>query len=183
MNLFQNYLVEEFAEDYQEGHLSRRDALKLIFSVTGSMLVTNSILAACAPPPEAALAPTALAPAATAAAAAAPSDTSQSTLGAVDPTAGPTEPAGETAAVGTAAVNTADIELPGEGAALLGALSRPAGADPRPVILVCHENRGLTEHIKDVTRRLAAAGYVALAVDLLSRQGGTGSLCSELVRG
>lgn len=36
-----------------------------------------------------------------------------------------------------------------------------------------HENRGLVEHIKDVTRRTARAGFVALGVDLLSRQGGT----------
>ncbi len=41
------------------------------------------------------------------------------------------------------------------------------------MILVCHENRGLTPHIEDVTRRLAQAGYAALAVDLLSRSGGT----------
>ncbi len=40
-------------------------------------------------------------------------------------------------------------------------------------MLVCHENRGLNEHIRDVTRRLAKAGYVGLAIDLLSRQGGT----------
>jgi len=38
---------------------------------------------------------------------------------------------------------------------------------------VCHENRGLTAHIEDVTRRIAKAGYVGLAVDLLSREGGT----------
>jgi carboxymethylenebutenolidase len=42
-----------------------------------------------------------------------------------------------------------------------------------PGVLVIHENRGLTEHIKDVTRRLARANYAALAVDLLSRQGGS----------
>src|SRR5437016_6790685 len=36
-----------------------------------------------------------------------------------------------------------------------------------------HENRGLVEHIKDVTRRVARAGFAALGVDLLSRQGGT----------
>src|SRR5574342_426021 len=52
MNLFQRYLADEFAEDYEEGRLSRRDALKLIASVTGSLVVANSILAACAPPPE-----------------------------------------------------------------------------------------------------------------------------------
>lgn len=42
-----------------------------------------------------------------------------------------------------------------------------------PAIVVIHENRGLNDHIKDVTRRFARAGYVALGVDLLFRQGGT----------
>ncbi len=45
MNIFQRYLAEEFAEDYEEGRLSRREALKLIVSVTGSLVVANSILA------------------------------------------------------------------------------------------------------------------------------------------
>src|SRR5215212_8946187 len=49
MNLFQRYLAEEFAEDYQEGRLSRREALKLIASVTGSLIAANSVLASCAP--------------------------------------------------------------------------------------------------------------------------------------
>lgn len=44
---------------------------------------------------------------------------------------------------------------------------------PRPGVLVIHENRGLNEHIRDVTRRVARAGYVAVGLDLLSRQGGT----------
>ena len=52
MNHFQTYLVEEFTEDYQEGHLTRRQALKLIAGVTGSLLMANSILAGCAIPPE-----------------------------------------------------------------------------------------------------------------------------------
>ena len=42
-----------------------------------------------------------------------------------------------------------------------------------PAVLVIHENRGLNDHIKDVTRRVARAGFVALGVDLLSRVGGT----------
>src|SRR5262245_30674159 len=42
-----------------------------------------------------------------------------------------------------------------------------------PVILVIHENRGLNDHIKDVTRRVAKAGFVGFGVDLLSRVGGT----------
>jgi carboxymethylenebutenolidase len=44
-----------------------------------------------------------------------------------------------------------------------------------PAILVIHENRGLNEHTRDVARRFAAAGYVALASDALSRKGGTAS--------
>lgn len=51
MNTFQRYLVDEFAEDYQERRLTRRDALKLIASVTGSLVIAESILAACAPAP------------------------------------------------------------------------------------------------------------------------------------
>lgn len=40
-------------------------------------------------------------------------------------------------------------------------------------VLVIHENRGLTPHIEDVTRRLALAGFHAIAPDLLAPQGGT----------
>jgi carboxymethylenebutenolidase len=47
---------------------------------------------------------------------------------------------------------------------------------------VIHENRGLVEHIRDVTRRVAKAGYVALGVDLLSRQGGTGAFATDQLR-
>jgi carboxymethylenebutenolidase len=49
--------------------------------------------------------------------------------------------------------------------------------------LVCHENRGLTPHIEDVARRFAKAGYAALALDLLSREGGTASLDRDAVPG
>ena len=42
-----------------------------------------------------------------------------------------------------------------------------------------HENRGLTPHIRSIPPRLAADGYTALAVDLLSEEGGTASLPSE----
>ena len=46
-------------------------------------------------------------------------------------------------------------------------------------MLVVHENRGLTDHIRSVAGRLAASGYSALAVDLLSEEGGTGSFADE----
>lgn len=53
-------------------------------------------------------------------------------------------------------------------------LALPAGASGRlPSVIVIHENRGLNPHIEDVTRRLALAGFLALAPDYLSPQGGT----------
>lgn len=65
----------------------------------------------------------------------------------------------------------------------MGYLARSANGEPAPVILVCHENRGLTAHIQDVALRLAKAGYVALAVDLLSRHGGSANLESSDIPG
>jgi carboxymethylenebutenolidase len=47
---------------------------------------------------------------------------------------------------------------------------------PGAAVLVIHENRGLTPHFHDLVGRLATAGYGALCVDLLSKEGGTGSL-------
>jgi carboxymethylenebutenolidase len=44
---------------------------------------------------------------------------------------------------------------------------------------VIHENRGLTPHIRSIPPRLAADGYTALALDLLSEEGGTASLPTE----
>jgi carboxymethylenebutenolidase len=54
-----------------------------------------------------------------------------------------------------------------------------AAAKPRGGVLVIHENRGLTEHIRTVAARLAASGYSALAIDLLSEEGGTGAFPGE----
>jgi carboxymethylenebutenolidase len=48
----------------------------------------------------------------------------------------------------------------------------PASGEPAGGILGVHENRGLVNHIEDVVRRVATAGFSAVAVDLLSRQGG-----------
>jgi carboxymethylenebutenolidase len=42
-------------------------------------------------------------------------------------------------------------------------------------VLVIHENRGLNDDIRSVAGRLAASGYSALAIDLLSEEGGSGS--------
>jgi carboxymethylenebutenolidase len=54
-----------------------------------------------------------------------------------------------------------------------GYLVRPAKATGKvPAVLVVHENRGLNPYIEDVARRLAKAGFVALAPDGLSSVGG-----------
>lgn len=52
-------------------------------------------------------------------------------------------------------------------------LVRHRGDAKAPAVIVVHENRGLNPHIEDVTRRVAAEGFVALAPDLLSPLGGT----------
>lgn len=71
-------------------------------------------------------------------------------------------------------VEAQDLTFEGNGTTLMAYQARPSGASgPLPVVLVCHENRGLVEHIRDVTRRFAKEGYLACAVDLLSHEGGT----------
>jgi carboxymethylenebutenolidase len=52
-------------------------------------------------------------------------------------------------------------------------------AKARGGVLVIHENRGLTPHISAVAGRLAASGYSALALDLLSEEGGSGAFPGE----
>lgn len=52
-------------------------------------------------------------------------------------------------------------------------MAKPAGAEGKlPAVLVIHENRGLNPYIEDVARRVAKAGYLALAPDGLSPLGG-----------
>jgi carboxymethylenebutenolidase len=63
-----------------------------------------------------------------------------------------------------------------------GYLTKPKGAGPYPGVIVIHENRGLNEHIRDVARRFASEGFVALAPDLLSRLGGTGDAAQAIAR-
>jgi carboxymethylenebutenolidase len=53
-----------------------------------------------------------------------------------------------------------------------GYLARPADAGSHPAVIVIHEASGLIDHIRDVSNRFANIGYVALAVDLYTREGG-----------
>jgi carboxymethylenebutenolidase len=59
------------------------------------------------------------------------------------------------------------------GRAMSAYVAEPARGKAGPLVVVIHENRGLTEHIRDVARRVALAGYRAAAPDLLTPVGGT----------
>jgi carboxymethylenebutenolidase len=63
------------------------------------------------------------------------------------------------------------IEVPAPGGTMPALLARPAADSRLPGVLVIQEAFGLNGHIKDVARRLAAEGYVALAPDLYWRGG------------
>lgn len=65
-------------------------------------------------------------------------------------------------------------EFPSPNGVIKGYLVQPKQAKKRMgAVLVIHENRGLTPHIKDVTRRIAKQGFIALGIDGLSQFGGT----------
>jgi len=61
-----------------------------------------------------------------------------------------------------------------QGTPVNGYLASPAGDDERarPAMIVIHTAAGLAEHAKDVVNRFANLGYVALGVDLYTREGG-----------
>lgn len=77
-----DYLIEEYVEDYIENQMTRRDALKRLGAVTGSLFMAHGILAACTPMPQT---PTGSAPASAPAAAAIAASTATAT--AVSPSA------------------------------------------------------------------------------------------------
>ena len=86
------------------------------------------------------------------------------------------KPAG--VAVESAARPTREIVFRGpQGRKLMGAWA--TASKPRGGVLVIHENRGLNDSIRSIAGRLAASGYSALAIDLLSEEGGTGSFEDE----
>ena len=72
-----------------------------------------------------------------------------------------------------------DISVRGaDGAEVPAYQARPAGAGPFPTVLVVSEIFGVHEYIRDVCRRLARAGYLAIAPDLFRRQGDPGKIAS-----
>src|SRR5512133_137091 len=68
---------------------------------------------------------------------------------------------------------TESITYPGQTGEIKGFLARPQKKKKYPAVMIIHENRGLQPHIKDVARRMAKEGFLALAPDALSPLGGT----------
>jgi carboxymethylenebutenolidase len=146
-----SYLVGEVTEDFADGLLTRREALRRLALLGVSLNAATALLAACGDAGEDAgtAGPTATSPTG-----ANTADTP--TPGGGSPTAG--EP----------------VSFAGPAGDLQAAWA--AATEPRGSVLVIHENRGLTPHFFNVVGRFAGDGYSALCVDLLSAEGGTASL-------
>ena len=141
MTQFSAYLTTEVVEDYSDGIIARREALRRLGLLGVSVSVAVPLLAACGTPEPAA-------------------------------DSGASSPAPRPSPAGPPALPTEAITFAGPESRTLQA-AWAAAADPRGAVLVVHENRGLTDHIRSVAGRLAASGFSALAVDLLSEEGGT----------
>lgn len=149
-----DYLAGEVGEDWADGIISRREALRRLALLGLSVGSAIALLEACAPGSGSA-----------SPAAASRSVVAASASGSVAPSspASPAEPD-----------NGEAITFAGPTSELKGFFS---SADaPKGAVLVVHENRGLNSHIRSVASRLAADGYSALAIDLLSEEGGSDAL-------
>ncbi|HXF82234.1 MAG TPA: dienelactone hydrolase family protein [bacterium] len=151
MSDLQRYIVEEWAEEFRAGRLPRRELLRRSALMAGSVTLALPLLHSLG---------VAASAEEVASAARGPAPTIAQASGVTVP---PDDPALFAEMVSYASGATPVIAY----------LARPRGAGPFPAVVVIHENRGLLEHFKDVSRRLAKLGYVALAVDLASAEGGT----------
>ena len=83
----------------------------------------------------------------------------------------------ETISTSADGLDAGEIKIPGAGGDVAAYRAMPRGKGKKlPVILVVHEIFGVHEHIKDVCRRLAKQGYLAIAPQLFARQGDVGQL-------
>jgi carboxymethylenebutenolidase len=147
MTPLQRYIAEEIATDHIQGLLTRREALRRLGLLGMTAAAASALIAACG---NRTSNPGAPAPA---------SSTSA-------------EPNSKAPGMATA-VATAPITWPGPHGELQGAWA--TADNPRGAVLVIHENKGLNDWVRSVAGRLAGIGYSALAIDLLSQEGGTAS--------
>jgi carboxymethylenebutenolidase len=146
------YVVEEFAEDYREGEIPRREFLRRMLLLGGGIVGANVLIDSLG----------------LNAVSAAEWQAVMQTLATVEQTqnqgqVSPDDPA----------ISAKKLTFTARGFEQFAYFARPAGDASVPGVIVIHENRGLQPHIQDVARRLAKAGYAALAPDLVSKAGGT----------
>ena len=153
MHPSQHYLAAEFVDCYEDGVMSRRDMVERIYRITGSVAAAAGALLALGVKP-------------------AHADPMASAEFAPPQQTPPMSPL--TVAENDPAIVAGPITYRGnDGATILGYWARPNASGRFPAVLICHENAGTSEHFRDVARRYAKNGYVALHIDLLSRRGGT----------
>ncbi len=150
------YIVEEWTEEYLAGRLGRRELLRRVGLLAGGAAAGTGVLrglgiAASAEEVAAASLPPG-------------GGDPPAPLRAFAPVVPPDDPR----------IDARAVTFPLGATPVLGYLAQPRGAATAPGVIVVHENRGLLDHHKDVARRLARAGYAALAPDLASPGGGTG---------
>ena len=166
LNWMQRYAASEVVEHAAEGTISRRVMLTRLVAIGGSATAATALLAAC-----------------DGGGSDSSSGTSRSSASSRPSTTGSTSvtPATGSVAGGAALSIAADdpdvkaenVTFPGPAGQVLGYSAVPTAPGKRAGVIVIHEIFGLTDHIRDVARRVAKAGYLALAVDLASRAGGS----------
>jgi carboxymethylenebutenolidase len=153
------YVVEEFAEDYREGEIGRREFLRRLTLLGGGIAGASVLLESVGM-------------------AEASNEEWRQAFEAIPQT----EPYFKAQQVDPAdpAITAQPITYQARGFENYAYLARPSsGTGNLPGVIVIHENRGLQPHIQDVARRAAKAGYVALAPDLMSKQGGTAKFTDQ----
>src|SRR5467141_2697754 len=167
LNDTQRYFVEEHIEDFRDGLIGRRELIRKVAIVVGSSAAAATLLAACDLSPRSAATSSPTSPAPTAPA-------TQSLIAqpfATPPPAATTD--GVTVKETDPRIAVSKPEIKGtDGVSLMAYVAKPNVSGRVPGVMVIHENRGQTEHIRDVVRRAATAGFVAVNIDLNARQGG-----------
>lgn len=77
----------------------------------------------------------------------------------------------QTITTDTAGLEAGEVKIPAEGGQMPAYRAMPSGRKGLPIVLVVHEIFGVHEYIKDICRRFAKLGYLAVAPDLYARQG------------
>jgi carboxymethylenebutenolidase len=173
-----DYLASEIVLDCGDGLFSRREGLRRLMLLGLSAPAATAMLAACGSDDDATPASTTPA-AATSGGTATPIATTPTATDSAPSTTLVTESsvASATTVPNVGGLTAEEIRFAGPDGELIGVVS--AATDPKGAVLVIHENRGLTPHIRSIPVRLAGDGYTALAIDLLSEEGGTASMASE----